>query len=173
MQAIVAGCSGLPLALAVAGARLRRRPGAKLGDFAAAIAAEGDRLDALDDHAGTIRGVLESGMRAASTAAQRLLMLVAALDVVILKPDLLAALMGVSNSEARRLLEELEAERLLTSVEDGGWQMHDLLRACAQSLATERLTRDDLSSAQQRRVTWLVKSAQSSSAPPPTQGDPS
>ena len=155
---LVAVCGGLPLALAVIGGRARRRPEEPLSALAASVARAANALGALDDPAGTLRAALESAIEAASIAARRLLLLLGALEVADIEPEVAGVVGGVEAPEALRLLEELGAERLLTPVAGGGWRMHQLLRLVAASIAKAELG-DELASAQQRRVVWLASSA--------------
>ncbi|MGO9788170.1 MAG: NB-ARC domain-containing protein [Solirubrobacteraceae bacterium] len=156
---IVRSCGGLPLALAVLGGRARKRPHEPLSAFVAAVTPAADAVGALDDPAGTLRAALQTAIEAASTGARRLFLLLAALEVVSIEPEVAGAVTGEDAVRARQLLEELGAERLLTSVAGGTWRMHHLLRLVAASMARDELG-DELTSAQERRVEWLTNSAQ-------------
>jgi hypothetical protein len=150
---IVEACHGLPLAVTVVGARLRRRNDRPLSSFASTLDAGG--LAAVDDPDGTIRSVLEAALGAASMRARRTLLLVAMLDVVDLSPVSLAALAGVSETDGAGLVEELEDLQLL---QDG--RVHRFVRWLLFDLAQVELKEEDVTSAQQRRVDRLVNSAQ-------------
>lgn len=155
--AIVAACEGLPLALAVVGARARR--GQRIEQLASFASRSSEPLAALDDPGGTVAAALGSALDAATPPSRRLLLLIAALEVVDIDDDVAAAVADVDRGEAARLLEELESERLLTPVIGGGWRMHRLLRGVAARMAREELGEQALASAQERRVRWLVASA--------------
>ena len=155
---IVAVCGGLPLALAVTGGRARRRPEEPLSVLVASIARAPDAVGALDNPAGTLRAALESAIEAASASARSLLLLLGALGVTDIEPEVAGVVAGVDATKALRVLEELGAERLLTPVAGGGWRMHQLLRVVASSIARDELG-DELMSAQQRRVDWLARAA--------------
>ena len=92
---IAAACRGLPLALAIVGARLRRTPDRPLRDIAQRLRAGADALGVLDDRERAITSALASGLNAVSHGARRLLMLVSALDVPDFEPELAAALLTV------------------------------------------------------------------------------
>lgn len=155
---VVSSCAGLPLALAVAGARVRR--GKPLEDLASDAARGGDLLGVLDDPAGSVRATLASAIDAASPDARRLLLLLGALEVADIDPEVAAAVAGVPCKQVARLLEELEGERLLTPVEGGrARQMHQLLRLVAAQMAATELDEQEVTSAEERRVKWLVTSA--------------
>lgn len=149
---IADACAGLPLAISVVGARLRRRPARALGDTANAL---DGTLEAIDDPNASVRATLTAGLAGLSGEARRTLLLAAALDVVDVSEDAVAEVAGLPRNEARRVVEELEDRQLLLS---GG--LHQLVRALLRDLASAELTEEDLSSARDRRVQWLVKSAQ-------------
>jgi len=156
--AVVKGCAGLPLAIAVVGARVRR--GKPLEDLATGATQGGDPLAALDDPAGTVQATLASAIGAASAEARRLLLLLAALEVADIDSEAAAAVAGVGREHAARLLEELEGERLLTPVQGGvARQMHQVLRHVAARLAAAELDEQVMTSAEEGRVRWLVTSA--------------
>lgn len=157
-RAIVVACHGLPLALAVVGARLRRTPRRPLRDVAERLRAGGDALEVLDDRERAIASALRSDFDSLSPMAQRLLMLVAALEVSDIEPAIVATLLECSSNSALDVLEELESAQLLRRSQAGSFTAHDLIRSTARALGSERLGQDELASAQQRRVDWLVES---------------
>ena len=156
---IVGHCCGLPLALAVTAGRLRAQTGATLTDMARALAASEDILGGLDDRVGTIRATLTSGLSDVGSDARRVLLLLAALEVSDVEPALVAAIAGCDTTTAGQLLEELGEQRLITALEGGGWRIHDLLRRAASQLAWGELGEQEISSALDRRVRWLVETA--------------
>lgn len=150
--AIADACHGLPLALAVVGARLRRQEQLALDLFAAEL---DNSLLTVDDPEATISAALQSGLEAASPAGRRALLLIAALDVLDLSPESIGVIAGLGTAETRKLLEELHDRQLL-----GQSGLHQLLRALLRELARTELWEDDVASAQERRVRWLVESGQ-------------
>jgi hypothetical protein len=156
---IVGHCCGLALALAVIAGRLRAQPGARLEDMARALAASQDILGGLDDRVGTIRATLASGLSDVGSEARRVLLLLAALQVSDVEPALVAAVAGCDATSAGRLLEELGEQRLITALQGGGWRIHDLLRRAASALASSELGEQEILSARDRRVQWLVETA--------------
>lgn len=156
-ETIARACQGLPLALAVVAARLRRTPHRPLAQIADSLQAGADILRTLDDREGAIGSALRSSLASLSDGAARLLMLVGVLDVTDIELSLTAALMDRPEAEVDTLIEELEVQRLIRSVPGNGLRVHDLVRAAARAHAGESLDVDDLASAQRRRVEWLVK----------------
>ena len=149
---IVDACDGLPLAISVVGARLRRRPERSLGEAAALF---NETLETIDDPKESVRATLSAGLAGLSADARRILLLIAALDLTDLSSRALAAVSGVPPRDARRVIEELEDRQLLAAS-----GLHQLVRLLLLDLASEELTEDDLLSARDRRVQWLVTSAQ-------------
>ncbi|HEY6549793.1 MAG TPA: NB-ARC domain-containing protein, partial [Solirubrobacterales bacterium] len=119
--AIVTRCGGLPLALVVVAGRARRSPTRPLGEFAQARSNPIEELAALDDPHGTLRSTFASAIGTASAPARRLLLLLAALDVVDIEPGVVTALAQIDAGGAAQLLEELGDERLLVPLEGGSW----------------------------------------------------
>ena len=149
--AIAGVCHGLPLAVAVLGARLRRRPKQLLSIAATEL---GTSLRAIDDPAETIRATLTSGIDELSSPARRAILLAAEIEIADIAPASLAAAADIGETEARVVLEELEDRQV---VKDGG--LHQLVRSALKELAASELTEEEVTSAQQRRVAWLVESA--------------
>ena len=157
-RTIAAACRGLPLALAIVGARLRRTPDRPLRDIAQRLRAGADALGVLDDRERAITSALASGLNAVTDGARRLLMLVAALDVPDFEPKLAAAMLDCSEQTADDFLEELEDHQLVRRSRAGTFSTHPLVRSIANGQATESLGQEEVASAQQRRVDWLVQS---------------
>lgn len=157
-RTIAGACRGLPLALAIVGARLRRTPDRPLREIAQRLRAGADALGVLDDRERAITSTLASGLDAVSGRARRLLMLVAALDVADFEPELAAAMLDCSKQGADDVLEELEDHQLIRRSRAGTFSTHPLVRSIAHGQATKSLGKDEAASAQQRRVDWLVQS---------------
>jgi NB-ARC domain len=157
-RTIAAACRGLPLALAIVGARLRRTPDRPLREIAQRLRAGADALGVLDDRERAITSALASGLDAVSGGARRLLMLVAALDVADFEPELAAAMLDCSKQAADDVLEELEDHQLIRRSRAGTFSTHPLVRSIAHGQATKSLGKEEAASAQQRRVDWLVQS---------------
>jgi hypothetical protein len=108
-----------PLALAVVAGRQWAQATRTLASMARALAASDDLLGGLDDRAGTIRATLASSLGDAWSEARRVLLLLAALDVSDLEPDVVAAVAGCDIGAADALLQELVEQRLITPVAGG------------------------------------------------------
>jgi len=59
-----------------------------------------------------------------------------------------------------RLHVELCDQRLITPVAGGGWRINDLLRLAASQLAVSELGEQEILSAQEHKVRWVVETAE-------------
>lgn len=157
---IARDCHGLPLALALAGARLRRRPQLRLADYARQLAGERQRVAHLADGERALSATFAASTSGLAEPARRLLLLLAALHVGTIETSLCAALLDCDEVTASAALERLEEEGLLMSGPDGGRAMHELLRLWARERAEQELAPHLIASARDRKVGWLVEAAQ-------------
>lgn len=153
-------CAGLPLAVAVIAGKIRTRSGLSLAQHAERVEAAADLVAALDDREATLKGALSQAITAVADRPRRLLELLAILGVSDFEPNLLAAIAGVAPAEAIDAIEQLATSALISPLEGGGWQIHDLIRRVASAIGGEELSEEEIASAQARRVEWLVRSAQ-------------
>jgi tetratricopeptide (TPR) repeat protein len=139
VDAIIARCARLPLALAVAAAHPAADPAFTLGGLADQLGRGGSALDSFPggDPATDVRLVFARSYRALSEPAARLFRL---LGVCPTAPHLTlagaASLAGRSTTETRRLLAELTRMHLLTGLARDRYGCHDLLRAFATELTS-------------------------------------
>ncbi|MFJ9448265.1 BTAD domain-containing putative transcriptional regulator [Kitasatospora sp. NPDC101235] len=126
-------CGHLPLAVALAAARLRDRPHHDLTDFAAELA--GNRLDVLsadgDDRSACLRTAFSFSYRALDEPARRLLGLLATSPAVDLSAPVAEVLGGLDRGTGARILRRLADVHLLTEHSADGYRFHDLLRLFA------------------------------------------
>lgn len=138
---IIAGCGGLPLALAIVAAKVAMAPasggGTALSDIAAALRDSRGRLAKLstDDSKTEPRLVFSWSFSTVSTDAARLFRLLGLHPGPQVSIAAAASLAGVGKGQARALLSELAAANLATEPVPGRFGMHDLLRAYAVELA--------------------------------------
>jgi hypothetical protein len=128
--------------------------------MAKALTASADLLGGLDGRAGTIRATLASSLGDAGSEARRVLLLLAALDVSYPELALVAAVAACDTGTAEALLQELGEQRLITPVAGAGWRINDLLRLAASQLAVSELGEQEILSAQERKVRWVVEAAE-------------
>lgn len=166
---IVRACQGLPLALSLAGAKLRRRSQLTLADYARTLADERRRVAHLSDGERALSATFATSTSGLEQPARRLLLLLAALDVGVIEPSICAALLDTDESVASAALGRLEDEGLLLPAVDGRRSMHGLLRLWARECAERELEPDLIVSASNRRVQWLVEAANARSAGTPAE----
>ncbi|MEV4514202.1 tetratricopeptide repeat protein [Dactylosporangium sp. NPDC049525] len=141
IDAIVARCAGLPLALALVAARAATRPRAALSSLAAELRDARTPLDALDSDEpdGAVRTVFWWSYRALRPAAARLFRLLGLHPGGGVPVSTAASLAGLPVAGTQPLLAELVLANLLTEHTGGRYLLHDLLRA----YATERVAAEE------------------------------
>ncbi|MFC7272900.1 ATP-binding protein [Paractinoplanes rhizophilus] len=122
VEQVLSQCGGLPLALRMAGARLRHRPG-----WSVAVLAERMR-----DNAGRFDAVFGMSLQQLDAAQRRLFCLLGVLPGVDFDDGVAAALWS---ADPQDLLEELVDAHLVEETSPGRYRMHDLIRRYAADLA--------------------------------------
>lgn len=165
LERITARCAGLPLALAIAAARMAVRPDFPLAVFADELAETGS-LDVLHGgDAGTdLRSLFSWSCRTLSTDAARMFRLLGLHPGPDLDARAAASLAGVSVGRARRLVGELGRANLITEHVPGRYTFHDLLRAYASELADEEEGEDARREAVRRVLDYYLHSAHAAEA---------
>jgi len=147
---VVALCGCLPLAVRIAAARLRSRPGWTVADLAARL--RDDRLAELVTGDRSVSAAFTLSYQLLSDAQQRLFRGLGILPVDTFDVYVAAALIGVSSREAERLLEDLLDAHLIEQRSDGRFRLHDLLRQHARETAE----RDEPAQARHDAVTRVL-----------------
>jgi len=134
---IVGLCARLPLALAVAAARVAARPGFPLAALAAELADAAGRLDALDagDPGSSVRAVFSWSTGQLGGGAARMFRLLGIHPGPDITTPAAASLAATTEADARRLLHGLARAHLITEHVPGRYAFHDLLRAYAAEQA--------------------------------------
>ncbi|TCO55880.1 AfsR/SARP family transcriptional regulator [Actinocrispum wychmicini] len=166
VDAIVAHCAGLPLALAIVAARAAAAPHLPLTSLAAELAQADSRLDTLDcgDPATQLRAVLSWSYRTLSADAARLFRLLGLHPGPDATLAALAGLAGASTARTRKLLAELTRAHLLTEHVPGRYTFHDLLRAYATELAHSQATETARRTATLRMLDHYLHTARTADA---------
>jgi len=123
------GC--LPLAVSLAAARLKARPGWSLRDLARQLEAGPDAETSAER---LLEPVFDLSYRGLSPAAGRLFRLLGRHPGSDFSAASAAALAGIAPSSAEELLERMQDEYLLDQRYAGRYEMHDLLRQYARQL---------------------------------------
>jgi DNA-binding SARP family transcriptional activator/tetratricopeptide (TPR) repeat protein len=136
VEAIIAACARLPLALTIAAARARQT-GFSLAAIAEELGDAGSRLDALDagDPTSQVRSVLSWSYTALTSPAARLFRLLGLYPGPDISAAAVASLAAYPVAEVRPLLTELTRANLLSEHAPGRYTFHDLLRDYASELA--------------------------------------
>ena len=135
---MVAGCAGLPLALAIVAGRAALNPSFTLSAIAGELAAARGRLEGFGGvELNDVRAVFSWSYRTLTPAAARLFRLLGLLPGPDVAIPAAASLAGVPAPQVRASLAELAAAHLLTERTPGRYTFHDLLRAYATELVHE------------------------------------
>ncbi|RKN11484.1 AfsR/SARP family transcriptional regulator [Streptomyces radicis] len=137
VDAIIARCARLPLALAVVAAQAAAAPERPLAELVEGLASS-ETLDAFageaNDAVTDLRALFSWSYRALSPPAARLFRLVGLHPGPDLGVASAAALTGLTPRHTRALLGELARAQLVTERSGGRYTLHDLLRAYAAEL---------------------------------------
>jgi len=154
-------CAGLPLALAITGARAAARPAFPLAELTAALRETGSRLDALDtgDPVASARAVFSWSYRAMSPPAARMFRLLGTHPGADISAPAAASLAAVPGRQARAALGELTSAHLLTEHSPGRYALHDLLRAYAAEQASAADSAEELRAAARRTLDHYLHTA--------------
>ena len=120
-------CGGLPLALRMAGARLRHRPG-----WTVAVLAE-----RLRDNAGRFDAVFGMSLQQLDPDQRRLFRLLGVLPGADFDAPAAAALADLPPSRVDAMIEELVDAHLVRELTPGRYRMHDLIRRYAADIAAD------------------------------------
>jgi tetratricopeptide (TPR) repeat protein/transcriptional regulator with XRE-family HTH domain len=126
-------CGGLPLALRMAGARLRHRPGWTVAVLAERLRATPGRFDS----------VFGMSLQQLDTVQRRMFRLLGVLPGADFDAAAAGALAGMPAERADEVLEELVDAHLVLQLSPGRYRMHDLIRQYAADLAADEQPRAD------------------------------
>jgi DNA-binding SARP family transcriptional activator/tetratricopeptide (TPR) repeat protein len=157
---IVGYCAGLPLALAIVGARAAAHPAFPLAVIAGQLRDARDRLDMFDggDQTTDLRAVFASSYDALSAEAARLFRLLGLHQAPDIGTAAAASLAGVPVRSVRPSLAELARAHLVMEHTPGRYLFHDLLRAYAAELAAAD-AEDENRAAVRRVLDYYLRSA--------------
>ena len=144
--ALVKVCAHLPLALAIAAARIAERPHHTVADLVTELRDEQTRLDGFDlgELDVNLRAVFSWSYRALPTATARLFGLLGRHPGPDIGLPAVAALGGMPPRQAQSLMDQLVRANLIEEHAAGRYRFHDLLRVYARECADERESADAL-----------------------------
>lgn len=152
-------CGYLPLALRIAAERVAAHPHHPIGDLVDELAAERQRLDALEtDDSVAVRTVFEWSYRDLSDDGARLFRLLGLHRGSHISLEAAAALAGVPVVHARRLLQKLTLVHLLEGAPHSRYRFHDLLQVYAAERVEIESAAADRSGAIRRLADWYLHS---------------
>jgi tetratricopeptide (TPR) repeat protein/transcriptional regulator with XRE-family HTH domain len=129
-------CGYLPLAIGLMASQLRHHPAQTAEDVAASLAAAADRMELMRAENLSVAAAFDLSYQDLGPGQQRLFRRLGLIPAPTFDAYVAAALDGSGLGEARRQLDELYDQHLLTEPAPGRYQLHDLLREHARVLAT-------------------------------------
>ncbi|MFD6417072.1 tetratricopeptide repeat protein [Streptomyces sp. NPDC060194] len=147
-------CGHLPLALRLAAARLRRRPGWTVGILAERLGQGADEFDA----------ALAMSVRQLDREQARLFRLLGLLPGVSFDAYLAAALADVPLGRAQAVLEDLDDAHLVQQPTAGRYRLHDLVHQHARRVGERQDTAADRERALGRMLDYFVHAAAAADA---------
>ena len=157
LQEIAALCGHLPLAIAIVGGYLRRRPNISVATFAAELADTSRHLDKLDIGRVNVRAVFDLSYSQLDQAVAKAFRLLSWFPGSTIDTAAAAALLDTSIQLAERRLDEL-FDRHLIELQSHRYRYHDLLRAYAQE-ASKAVFPDERTAALVRLRDWYLDRA--------------
>ncbi|MFC0533162.1 tetratricopeptide repeat protein [Phytohabitans kaempferiae] len=128
-------CAGLPIALALAAARLATRPRLPVGRMAKDLAREHQRLSGLGQEGDSVRGTFDLTYRALEPGAARCYRAIGLHPGADFGVPVVAAALDVDEYDAAELLDVLVEASVLGEERDGRFRPHDLIRLHAREIA--------------------------------------
>lgn len=159
VERIVTLCAGLPLAVAIAGARAATQPDLALSAVADEL--ETSRLDALtvDEASVDLRAVLSWSYHALEPDAARLFRLLAHVPGPDFGTAAAVALHGGAETDASRAFRALVEAHLVEYDRHGRYRLHDLVRLYAAELLESAEPVPDRDAALDRLLDWYLRGA--------------
>ena len=156
---IIRLCGYLPLAIGMAARQLYHHPAWTLAGLAAELAAAVDRLELLVTENLSVAAAFDLSYDDLAPEQQRLFRRLALHPGTDIDRYAAAALDGTDPAGARRSLEALYEQYLLTEPAPGWYRMHDLIREHARTLASRLDPADDREQATGRLLDYYQQAA--------------
>ncbi|MFD1045827.1 tetratricopeptide repeat protein [Kibdelosporangium lantanae] len=163
MATLVQRCAGLPLALAIVGARTADHPEFPLSHLAHELQEEATGLSAFDagDASADLRAVLSWSSASLDDDESRAFRLLGTAPVSGIGTAAAACMLSVSADRASQLLRGLEGKNLVRQDKPKRFHMHDLVRQHAGELAAATDSLSTRASALRRLVSFYAHTARS------------
>ena len=128
MERVVRSCALLPLALYVAGARLRSHPAWSVLDLLDRLEGPGQRLAELEVGERSVAGAFDTSYRRLTSDQQRAYRLLSGLSQAQFDAHAAASELALDVVEAKRVVDRLVGVHLLEEPVAGRYRFHDLVR---------------------------------------------
>ena len=151
-------CGFLPLAIALAAARLRARPNWSIEELVSRLESGG--LDVLAVGGRGVRPVFDLSYEAIAPELRRPFGLLGLLFKGPIKVSTAAAAVDLDLAETQVLLEQLADEHLLQNLGPDQYTMHDLIRAYAAEQGGRDVPEDQRTAARARFTAWHIRSVE-------------
>ncbi|RAO42415.1 AfsR/SARP family transcriptional regulator [Micromonospora saelicesensis] len=125
---VVRRCGYLPLAIRLAGARLAHRRGWRLADLAEQMAGDAPVLHHLAQEESTVTGAFAASYEPLATSTKRVFRFLGLYPGSRFSTPAVAALTGMTITEARAALDDLVDRNLVEDVDSTRYRLHDLMR---------------------------------------------
>jgi tetratricopeptide (TPR) repeat protein len=152
-------CGFLPLAVGMVARQLRHHPAWSAAGRAAELASARDRLGLLETESLSVAAAFDLSYATLTEQQQRLFRRLGLHPGPDVDGYAAAALDGTRFSAARRGLEDLYDQYLLTEPAQGRYQLHDLLREHARSLASRVAPEAEAEAAMSRLLDYYQRTA--------------
>jgi tetratricopeptide (TPR) repeat protein/transcriptional regulator with XRE-family HTH domain len=129
-------CGNLPLAIGLIASQLRHHPAHTAESVAESLAAATDRMELMRAENLSVAAAFDLSYQDLGPGQQRLFRLLGLIPGPGFDAYAAAALDGTTPGQARRQLDELYDQHLITEPAPGRYQLHDLLREHARTMAT-------------------------------------
>jgi tetratricopeptide (TPR) repeat protein/transcriptional regulator with XRE-family HTH domain len=152
-------CGFLPLAIGMVARQLRHHPAWTAAGRAAELASARDRLQLMETENLSVAAAFDLSYAILSEDQQRLFRRLGLHPGTDVDDYAAAALDGIGLTAARRGLEDLYDQYLLTEPTQGRYRLHDLIREHARALADRLDTGDDRDAATGRLLDYYERTA--------------
>ena len=149
-------CGHLPLAIRIAGGRLRARPAWSVGHLAERLADEGRRLAELASGERSVAAAFALSYGHLAPAHRRLFRLLGLHPGPLVDAHVAAAMAELDVHDAEEMLEDLVDAHLLRQPVEDGYQFHDLVRQYARAAAERDESARDREAAVDRMLDFYV-----------------
>ena len=164
-------CGYLPLAIALAAGRLRSHPTWSMAYLADLLAKAPDRLEHLAVGDRSVRAAFTVSYQHLTAERQRIFTMLGVHPGPSIDAYALAALAACSLTQAHQHLEALHTDHLIQETAPGRYQLHDLLRVYAGSLAATA-DQADIGQAMRRVLDYYLYTATTAAAHIPNRPSP-